>query len=757
MPRLTEQEQQEIIRFIEADKPLPDKYRFLLFEDKREVELVWNGKTNEVCNIVLPFQTIEQVDEPRAEKPSEDNLQFSLFDTRGRQRKGWTNKLIWGDNKLVLSSLKNGPLREEIEAQGGLKLIYIDPPFDVGADFSIDIEIGEETFTKDPNILEEIAYRDTWGKGTDSFIAMIYERLILMRDLLAEDGSIYVHCDWRVNGYMRLVLNEVFGRNFFVNEIIWQKIRSSKGQANGFGNVHDTIYFFSKSANYLHNKQYTSHDPKRLDSHYNLIDEKTGQRYQLADFTQKGSGEPRYFGDRGLMSPPSGKHWIWSQERITEALEKDLIVFTQSGKPRVKRFLDESKGQPIEDIWTDIFPINSQANESIGYPTQKPEDLLERIIKASSNEGDLVADFFCGSGTTAAVAEKLGRKWITADLGKFAIHTTRKRMIGVQRQLKANGKDYHAFEILNLGKYERQHYIGVNPNLREAEQQKQSIEKEEAFIDLILRAYAAEKTDSFTNFQGKKAGRLVAVGPVNLPVTRLFVEEIILECRKHQITRVDVLGFEFEMGLFPNVLDEAKSRGIDLAPKYIPAEVFDKRAVEQGQVVFHDVAFIEVKPHITAGEEDKPATVTVELTDFSVFYSQDSISHAEQTLKNKGSKIVVEKGQVVKVSKDADGIVNREVLTKHWTDWIDYWSVDFDFESKREIIRVQDPDTGEWGEQWTGDYVFENEWQSFRTKQDRSLELTSVAHECTPGPRKLAVKVVDIFGNDTMTIVEVSV
>ena len=330
-------------------------------------------------------------------------------------------------------------------------------------------------------------------------------------------------------------------------------------------------------------------------------------------------------------------------------------------------------------------------------------------------------------------------------------------MIGVQRQLKVDGKDYRAFEILNLGKYERQHYVGVNPNLREKEQQKQSVEKEKAFIDLILRAYAAEKTDSFTSFQGKKGGRLVAIGPVNLPVTRLFVEEIILECRKHHITRVDILGFEFEMGLFPNVLDEAKSRGIDIAPKFIPAEVFDKRAVEQGQVVFHDVAFIEVKPHITEGRKDKPDTVAVELTDFSVFYSQDSISHAEQTLKNKSSRIVVDEGKVVKVSKDANGIVNREVLTKHWTDWIDYWSVDFDFESKHEIIRMQDSKTGEWEEQWTGDYVFENEWQSFRTKKDRSLELTSVAHECTPGRRKLAVKVVDIFGNDTMTIVEVSV
>ena len=704
MPRLTEQEQQEIIRFIEADKPLPDKYRFLLFEDKREVELVWNGKTNEVCNIVLPFQTIEQVDEPRAEKPSEADMQLALFDERGRQLKGWTNKLIWGDNKLVLSSLKNGPLREEIEAQGGLKLIYIDPPFDVGADFSMDIEIGDETFTKDPNILEEIAYRDTWGKGADSFIAMIYERISLMYDLLAKDGSIYVHCDWRVTSYIREVLDELFGKENIRNELIWTFTGPGSPGMKQYNRKHNTIYWYSKSK-----ENWIFEDSTIRVAHH----EKTSGNFKPG---LEGSG---FRADTYKL--PEGK--------IPESWWEMAVA---------SRF-------PVDGI------------RRIGYPTEKPWALLERIIEGSSKPGDLVADFFCGSGTTAAVAEKLGRKWIATDLGKFAIHTTRKRMIGVQRQLKADGKDYRAFEILNLGKYERQHYIGVNPNLREAEQQKQSVEREKAFIDLILRAYAAEKTEGFVSFQGKKAGRLVAIGPVNLPVTRLLVEEVILECRRHQITRVDVLGFEFEMGLFPNVLDEAKSKGLDIAPKFIPAEVFDKRAVEQGQVVFHDMAFIEVKPHIQTGEKDKPAIVAVELTDFSVFYSQDSISNAEQTLKNRGSRIVVEQGQVVKVSKDADGIVSREVLTKHWTDWIDYWSVDFDFESKHEIIRVQDPDTGEWQEQWTGDYVFENEWQSFRTKKDRSLELTSVAHECEPGPRKIAVKVVDIFGNDTMTIVEVLV
>jgi len=712
MPRLTEQEQQEIIRFIEADRPLPDKYRFLLFEDKREVELVWNGKTSEVCNIVLPFQVIEQVDEPRAEKPEDSGRQGDLFDFRGRQLKGWTNKLIWGDNKLILASLKNGPLREEIEKQGGIKLMTIDPPFDVGADFSMDIEIPSsdgtsDTFTKRPNILEEIAYRDTWGKGTDSFIAMIYERLILMRDLLAEDGSIWVHCDWRVNGYMRLVLDEVFSTERFRNEIVWHYSNTGlKARSKKFHQVTDTLFFYTKSPNFTFNhlsKERKDGQSKQAKRKFNPITKK-------ADMVRDENGHIVY-------------------EIREEVLENSL--------------------------WETGSMSNSP--ERIGYPTQKPEALLERIIKASSNEGDLVADIFSGSGTALVVAEKLNRKWIGCDLGKFAIHTTRKRLIGVQRQLKAEGKDYRAFEILNLGKYERQHYIGVNPNLREAEQQKQLEEKEAAFLDLILRAYRAEKTTGFAAFHGKKAGRLVAVGPVNLPVTRLFVEEIILECRKKHITKVDILGFEFEMGLFPNVLDEARAKGIDIAPKYIPAEVFDKRAVEKNQVVFHDVSYIEVKPHVVKN------SVAVELTDFSVFYSQDSIANAEAAIKNKGSRIVVAKGQIVKVSKDKDGIVTREVLTKNWTDWIDYWSVDFDFENKREIIRVKnDPSTGsgqdgEWEERWTGDYIFENEWQSFRTKKDRSLELKSVFHECTPGRRKIAVKVVDIFGNDTMTIVDVTV
>ena len=253
--KLSDIEKRDVIKYLEAGKSLPEKYRFLLFDDEREVELVWNGKTNEVTNVVLPFQVIEQIDEPRSD--GKINMQNTLFDTTGRQISGWTNKLIWGDNKLILSSLKNGPLRKEIEAQGGLKLIYIDPPFDVGADFSMDIKIGddehEESFTKKPSVIEEIAYRDTWGKGGDSFIAMIYERLKLMYDLLAEDGSIYVHCDYRVNSHMRLILDEIFGKDNFINEIIWCYTSGGKS-VRMFAKKHDMVLLYSKSDKYIFNE-----------------------------------------------------------------------------------------------------------------------------------------------------------------------------------------------------------------------------------------------------------------------------------------------------------------------------------------------------------------------------------------------------------------------------------------------------------------------------------------------------------------------
>src|SRR3989344_401662 len=426
--KLSDNEKRDAVKLIQEGKPLPEKYRFLLFDDDREVELVWNGKTQEVCNLVLPFQTIEHIDEPRSERIKKGDYIGDLFDPSGRQIRGWTNKLIWGDNKLILSSLKNGPMRKEIEAQGGLKLIYIAPPFDVGADFSMDIKIGdgedEESVTKKPSVIEEIAYRDTWGKGADSFIAMIYERLKLMHGLLAEDGSIYVHCEWRLSCHIRLILDEMFGKDCFRREIIWNRGSASGGKAaaNNFIHSHDTILYYSKSDRFIFNKQYEEYSEE-------------------------------YIKERFVHEDENGR-------------------FRLQGSDNRKQYLSESKGKAVTGV-LDISDINVMALDKMGYPTQKPRELLERIIKASSNEGDIVADFFAGSGTTLAVAEKLGRKWLGSDIGKFSIHTTRKRMIGLQRELKKAGKDFRAFEILNIGKYEREKFLGVNENLREEEKQRQ--------------------------------------------------------------------------------------------------------------------------------------------------------------------------------------------------------------------------------------------------------------------------------------------
>jgi len=574
-------------------------------------------------------------------------------------------------------------------------------------------------------VIEEIAYRDTWGKGADSFIAMIYERLKLMHGLLADDSSIYVHCDWRVNSYMRLVLDEIFGANNFKNEIIW-RYRTYQGQVqNYFPRKHDTILFYKKG------------DPKfellKDNNFENNIDFKRWNRYLVNGNEIRGNNYPTTDSRFDVFVKK------WKKEHPNQEVDENAVLY-------------KLEGLTVDSVW-DLKALDPKDDRRLGYPTQKPDEVLERIITASSNEGDLVADFFCGSGTTLAVAEKLGRKWIGSDLGRFSIHTTRKRMIGVQRELKKAGKDFRAFEILNIGKYEREKYLSVNENLREEEKRIQRENKEKEFIKLILSAYKAEPVDSFNSFVGKKRDRLVAVGSIDTPVTNDFLEKIISECKEKKITKADVLGFDYEMGLN---FESAKKLGIDVQFKVIPREVFDRKAVEKGQVKFYDVAYIEVKPIIRGRGNAKE--VAIELTDFSVFYNQDNTGEVEEKLQSGGSKIVIENGQVIKISKDKQtDIIEKEVLTKKWTDWIDYWSVDFDFESKKEIVRVVDEKTGEEKEEWTGSYIFENEWQSFRTKKDRSLELTSAFKDAQKGKMKIAVKVIDIFGNDTTKVIEVNI
>ena len=297
-------------------------------------------------------------------------------------------------------------------------LVYIDPPFASGADYAKKVYIRrnpkvaeaiakaeEELDIDEFKAFEEKMYGDVWDK--EKYLNWMYENLVAIKSVMSDAASIYVHLDWHIGHYVKILLDEIFGEDNFQNEIIWQKLKAAKKQADTYGNVHDTIFYYSiNSLNYLHNKQFKEYSKSLIDSHYRRVDE-NGRQYTDDSFTQTGQGPARYFGEHGLLEPPAGKHWIWSQEKIDEGLANGKIIFTSQGTPRVKRYLDEREGIAVSDIWTEIFPVNSQADEAEDYSTQKPEALLERIVKASSNEGMLVADFFGGINSIQTMRDRL--------------------------------------------------------------------------------------------------------------------------------------------------------------------------------------------------------------------------------------------------------------------------------------------------------------------------------------------------------------
>ena len=701
---LSQQERDLIANLIRDRKPVPARYIPSIADSPLKAELIWPGKTTLGENTVLPFQSIEHIDEPRKGTSQQFDL-FSISEATGRQSGGWTNKLIWGDNSFVLSSLVYGPLRREIDDAGGLKLIYIDPPFDVGSDFSMDIEVGDDSVLKKPSVVEEVAYRDTWGRGLDSYLSMIYSRLSLMHSLLSDDGSIYLQCDWRVVSTVRLLMDEIFGVGNFRREIIWNRGNPSGGKAaaNNYIHSHDTILYYTKSENFIFNKLYEPYTQEYINERFTHDDNDGKGRFRLQG----------------------------------------------SGANLRKQYLSESKGKAVTSVW-DLPDINVMAKERLNYPTQKPEYLIERIVTASSNQGDLIADFFCGSGTTLAVGEKLGRKWIGADLGRFAVHTSRKRLISIQRESSKAGQAFRAFEILNLGGYERSHQVGLDLSLAEEARNVQAAIKREEFVDLILSAYGAQRSDQLVPFSGSKGGTAILIGAIDSAVTQDQVQQAIDTAISVGISRIDVLGFEFEMGISPAMSDAAKEQGLTLTIRYIPNEVFDKRAIAKGQVKFYEAGYVEAKCEV------KNKTLQVSLTDFGVFYRQNDADEIAAELRNGNSKVVVDQGQVVRVARDKKGVISKENLTSNWQDWIDYWAVDFDFASQPETITVIED--GKEVKKRTGKFIFENEWQSFRTKADRSLELTSSPFSyADPGNYSVAVKVIDIFGNDTTRVFKIKV
>lgn len=405
-----------------------DMFKFEMEPIKGFPELRWAGKRPFTGTAYYPAQLKESYGEP-----AED---------------GWINKLYWGDNLQVMSHLLK-------EYRGKVNLIYIDPPFDSKANYKKTIALRGKKAESDASNFEEKQYGDIWTN--DEYLQFMYERLILCKELLSNTGSIYLHCDWHKSSHLRLLLDEIFGNGNFVNEIIWQKIRTTKAQTKGFGNVHDVILVYAKTTNFVSNTIRVPYDENYVKSHYKK--DENGRFYTDVSLVQRGQGDAKIFNGVAI-EPPIGMHWVWSQENIDKAFAEGRIIFNSKGTPRKKQFLDEMEGNVIDDMWTDIFPINSQALESVDYPTQKPETLLERIINASSNPGDIVFDCFMGSGTTQTVAMKLGRRFIGADINLGAIQTTTKRLIARAKEISSDStlfseqKCYTGFEVYNVNDYD---------------------------------------------------------------------------------------------------------------------------------------------------------------------------------------------------------------------------------------------------------------------------------------------------------------
>ncbi|MBP7069002.1 MAG: site-specific DNA-methyltransferase [Methanothrix sp.] len=660
----------------------------------RKTELVWDGKYDEyglrrpvdVAGSAMPMQKIETVDMPRSEALA--GGQTTLGELKTTRQYDFRNMLIWGDNKLVMASLLK-------DFRGKIDLIYIDPPFDVGADFTMQVPIGEEkeAVQKDQSLLEMVAYRDMWGKGTDSYFHMMFERLVLMKELISENGSIYIHVGPNISHYIKALMDEIFGGENYLNDICWQRF-SFHSDAKRFGIVHDSILFYSKGDKRTWNIQRVPLKESYIDSHFRNIDE-SGRKFKMADALGKGQGPSRRFGNR-VIDPPAGTHWRWSQERIDELMEQGKIAFTKSGTPAMKIYLDEVEGAAIHSIWTDVYPVNPQADERLGYDTQKPEALLERIIRASSNEGDLVADFFCGSGTTGAVAERLGRRWIMCDLGRFAIHTSRKRLIDLQRRLQADGQPYRAFDVYNLGRYERQWW---------QRERLQGFDRDHRRV--VLGFYRADPLANPTAWlHGRKGGAFVYVDSIDSLLTREEVRAVARAAREAGGKEVHCLAWEFEMDLRMVCQEIEASEEVRIRLITIPREIMEKNRTAPPP--FFEVAVLEAEPVIKKVSGKKKVDIILK-------------------------KFIPSLAEVP--SKELAALKDR--AAKDGFDFIDFWAVDFN---------------------WQEGKPFEHQWQDYRTRRDRSLKTTSDAFfDGYPGKGvyKACIKVVDIFGCDTSTVVEV--
>ena len=633
--------------------------------------------------------------------PSKDISQGDLFRLgRFEGEVEAANRLIYGDNLLAMAALLAGD-GETPSLRGAVDLIYIDPPFDSKADYRTKITLPGTTLEQRPTVIEQFAYSDTWSDGTASYLAMITPRLVLMREFLTDTGSIYVHLDWHVAHYVKLALDEIFGRDNFVNEIIWQRT-GAHNDSKRFGNVHDVIFLYGKGPNRKFNQTYTDYTEEYIEERFRSVEPETGRRHWLNTATAAGQGPARLF-NGVLREPPNGTHWRFSQERINELVVSGKIVFSKSGMPYVKQYLDESPGRPVQSLWADI-KMTKSGSERVAYDTQKPEALLARAIESSSMPGDLVADFFVGSGTTATVAERLGRRWIVSDLGKPATMVTRKRLID---------QDAKPFLYQAIGDYQ-------------VEQARSTLGRRFRVADLahvVLKLYGALPLPPAENASGS-LGRLPgsktlvhADSPSRLTtVSTLRRAQQYRDSLMGGFDKVVVLGWNFSAGIGQDIAALNDPR---LEVLVIPPDLLDrlkrKGSLEKlaSEVRFSSLQYLQahVDERKTSGNDNELRVVL----DNYVLLSPDAINLDEQS------------------RKKLQQVANEEPLAL-----VEYWAIDPDYDGE----------------------VFRSVWQDYRGNTGNDSDPLRVVKEAilrvspTSERRCVCIRAVDVFGFESEVVID---
>jgi len=637
---------------------------------KDSARLVWDTKPRRAPNPKdIEFQTAEVVlPNPKVV----GDLPLSFRDgVLGEEEidKQKMNRLIWGDNLLAMQAL----LAQGYE--GKINLIYNDPPFDSKADYSHKMKIESNEFTKEPSVIERLAYKDTWSGGTDSYLDMLYPRLQLMKRLLAEDGGIYIHSDWHVGHYVKVMMDEIFGKNNFVNEVVWCYEDIGSKEVKYFKRKHDVLFLYQKSDN-----RYFQSLRKRLS-------QSTIERYG------------KYFDKNGKIT------YRWMKENNPGVFAKLKGIPDNLDEA----WLDINKGQPLSDWWVGISPLKSHFVESVGYDTQKPEALLKNIIISSCPESGIVLDVFAGSGTTGVVAENLARQWIMCELGKVGIQVTRTRLVEIRAK---------PFIIENIGNYQREMIYLTGGRIWEMQH-------------LILKLYGATPRDKMSGLGIRKVDNideLVYVGYPDRPITAKKAEELALQAQNldgRGYRRLVILGWDYEYNYsqaLESRLNAMKDKiKIEIKSRDIPPDIYDylKKAKSEedieslsDKVIFYERPYLKIG--IPQSKELANSKVQVTLQIDRYVLMDIPVSHTSK----KGQS---DYSALMKLAKD-----NFAVL-------IDYWAVDWDYDG----------------------CTFKSQWQAFRGngRKAKAVPVTATETLQKKKNRTIAVRVVDIFGNDAAATV----